>query len=257
MPRSYQYKTPNVPHWSISSSPTRYSPSYHFSGWYIDINTFAESINWHDDLATVVIMLEEDPVSFAKFVFLDYLCHNLKRIQQDLENQQNIAQHQLTRFFQWQNYQSSIWLDFQQTLLTSTSNPWIWQYPGTRLFHQLITIKSITHSSTTNFNASYSNLNITNCYQSSTMTMEKKFLEEEFPEDPLSGTQENPIIIEWSSFEHWFRESIGLAGEYCYNFYFLGPFLMIHIDKFAWEWLRICDARSSTSIHRLDTKLGL
>ena len=28
-------------------------------------------------------------------------------------------------------------------------------------------------------------------------------------------------------------------------------------DKFAWEWSRICDARSSTSIHKLNTKLGL
>ena len=103
MPWSYQYKTPNVPHWSISSFSTRYSPSHHFSGWYVDINTFAESINWHDDLSTVVTMLEEDPVSFAKFVFLDYLCHNLKRIQQDLGNQQNIAWHRLTHFFQWQS----------------------------------------------------------------------------------------------------------------------------------------------------------
>ena len=59
----------------------------------MDINNFAKAIEQCDDLTTVVSMLEEDPVSFAEFVFLDYLCHNLKKIQQDLENQQTIAQH--------------------------------------------------------------------------------------------------------------------------------------------------------------------
>ena len=30
----------------------------------------------------------------------------------------------------------------------------------------------------------------------------REFLEEEFPEEPLEGTRENPIIIEWTSFEN-------------------------------------------------------
>ena len=30
----------------------------------------------------------------------------------------------------------------------------------------------------------------------------REFLKEEFPEEPLEGTHENPIIIEWTSFEN-------------------------------------------------------
>ena len=70
MPHSYQYETPNVPHYSPRSSPARYSPSYHFSGRYITPEKFAEAIIQRDQLASAVALSEGDPVAFAKFVFI-------------------------------------------------------------------------------------------------------------------------------------------------------------------------------------------
>ena len=45
MPRSYQYKTPNVPHYSATSSSPRYSPSHHFAGHYITPESFADAVS--------------------------------------------------------------------------------------------------------------------------------------------------------------------------------------------------------------------
>ena len=77
MPRSYQYKTPNVPHHSVSSSSAHYSPSHHYTGRYITPESFTDAIAQQDHLASAVTLLQGDPVSFAEFVFLDYLCHDL------------------------------------------------------------------------------------------------------------------------------------------------------------------------------------
>ena len=100
MPRSYQYKTPNVPHHSVSSSSARYSPSHHFVGHYITPESFADAISQRDHLASAVAPLQGDPVSFAEFVFLNYLCRNLRKIRQNLLDQEHIARQQLIRFFQ-------------------------------------------------------------------------------------------------------------------------------------------------------------
>ena len=100
MPRSYQYETPNVPHHSASSSSARYSPSHHFVGHYITPESFADAIAQRDHLASAVALLQGDPVSFAEFVFLDYLCRDLRRIRQNLLDQEHIARQRLIQFFQ-------------------------------------------------------------------------------------------------------------------------------------------------------------
>ena len=100
MPQSYQYKTPNVPHHSASSSSARYSPSHHFVGHYITPKSFTDTIAQRDHLASAVALLQGDPVSFAEFVFLDYLCHNLRKIRQNLLDQEHTARQRLIRFFQ-------------------------------------------------------------------------------------------------------------------------------------------------------------
>ena len=91
MPRSYQYKTPNVPHHSASSSSARYLPSHHFVRHYITPESFTDAIAQQDHLASAVALLQGDPVSFAEFVFLDYLCHDLRKIRQNLLDQEHIA----------------------------------------------------------------------------------------------------------------------------------------------------------------------
>ena len=100
MPRSYQYEIPNVPHYSPRSSPARYSPSYHFSGRYITPEKFAEAIARRDQLASAVALLEGDPVAFAEFVFIEYLCRDIEKIKQDLFNQEQVARERIRRFFQ-------------------------------------------------------------------------------------------------------------------------------------------------------------
>ena len=44
--------------------------------------------------------MEGDPVSFAEFVFLDYLCRDLRKIRQSLQEQEHVAREQLMQFFQ-------------------------------------------------------------------------------------------------------------------------------------------------------------
>ena len=91
MPRSYQHKTPNIPHHSVSSSSAHYSPSHHHVGHYITPKSFADAIAQQDHLASAVALLQGGPISFAEFVFLDYLCHDLKKIRQNLLDQEHIA----------------------------------------------------------------------------------------------------------------------------------------------------------------------
>ena len=95
MPRSYQYETPNIPHYSVSSSSARYSPSHHFVGHYITPESFADAIAQQDHLASAVALLQGDPVSFAEFVFLDYLCRDLQKIRQNLLDQEHVARQRL------------------------------------------------------------------------------------------------------------------------------------------------------------------
>ena len=91
MPRSYQYKTPNVPHHSVSSSSAHYSPSHHHTGQYITPESFANAIAQQDHLASAVALLQDDPISSAEFIFLDYLCCDLQKIRQNLLDQEQIA----------------------------------------------------------------------------------------------------------------------------------------------------------------------
>ena len=91
MPQSYQYETPNVPHYFATSSSPRYSPSHHFAGHYITPKSFADAVSQRDHLAQAVALLQGDPVSFAEFVFLDYLCRDLRKIRQNLLDQEHIS----------------------------------------------------------------------------------------------------------------------------------------------------------------------
>ena len=103
MPQSYQYETPNVPHHSVSSSSACYSPSHHYTRKYITPESFANTIAQWDHLASAVTLLQGDPISFAEFIFLDYLCHDLHKIKQNLLDQEQIARQQLVHFFQWRS----------------------------------------------------------------------------------------------------------------------------------------------------------
>ena len=211
MPWSYQYKTPNIPHHSVSSSSARYSPSHHFARQYITPESFANTIAQWDHLASAVALLQGDPVSFTEFVFLDYLCHDLQKIRQNLLDQEHIAQQQLVQFFQqWSTDQLYDWMlnwqyNWQQFIPRSDHTPpdsssspsthssQSWPLPLPPRMSQTPPIHIQTSPTVT---------------EAWWCQWRWEFLEEEFPEEPLEGTRENPIIVEWTSFENWFEESI-------------------------------------------------
>ena len=211
MPRSYQYETPNVPHHSVSSSSARYSPSHHYVGQYITPESFADTIAQWDHLASAVALLQKDPVFFAEFIFLDYLCRDLWKIRQNLLDQEYIAWQRLVQFFQWRSTKQLYdWMlnqryNQQQVIprsdhtppdsLSSPSTcssqsrplpipPWVSRTPSIHIWMLPMVTEARRHQ------------------------WRWEFLEEEFPEEPLEGTQENSIIIKWTSFENWFDESI-------------------------------------------------
>ena len=202
MPRSYQYETPNVPHYSVTSSSPRYLPSHHFAGHYINPESFADAVSQRDHLAQAVALLEGDPVSFAEFVFLDYLCHDLRKIQQNLQEQEHVAQQQLMRFFQRR----------------STGQLYDWMLNHRYARQQVVPGSNHTppDSSSSSRHSSQSRpLPIPprlsrpppiRIHTSPTVTearrrqWRREFLKEEFPEEPLEGTRENPIIVETTDF---------------------------------------------------------
>ena len=211
MPRSYQYETPNVPHYSATSSSPHYLPSHHFAGHYITPESFADAVSQWDHLAQAVALLQGDPVSFAEFVFLDYLCRDLRKIRQNLLNQEHVARQRLIWFFQWR----------------STEQLYDWMLNQKYARRQVIPGSDHTppdSSSSSSCHSSQSRpLPIPPClsrtppihiHTSPTVTearrcqWRREFLEEEFLEEPLEGTRENPIIIEWTSFENWIDDSI-------------------------------------------------
>ena len=201
MPRSYQYKTLNIPHHSVSSSPIRYSPSHHYAGQHISPESFAEAIKQCDNLASVVALLQGNPVSFAKFIFLEYLCQDLQKICQNLLNQEHMARQRLIRFFQQQStdqvydWMLNWWYNHPQIVpgsdhtppdsSTDSSQSWPLPIPPWLSHAPPIHIQTLP--------------TITEAWWHQ---WRQEFLEEEFPEDPLEGTRENPIIIEWTSFEN-------------------------------------------------------
>ena len=206
MPRSYQYETPNVPHYSATSSSPHYSPSHHFAGHYINPESFANAVSQQDHLAQAVALLQGDPVSFAEFVFLDYLCRDLRKIKQDLLDQEHVARQRLIRFFQRR----------------STEQLYDWMLNQKYARRQVVPGSDHTPPDSSSSSSSRQSSQsrplpipprlsrtppIRVC-TSPTVTEARRrqwrweFLEEEFPEEPLEGTRENPIIIEWTSFEN-------------------------------------------------------
>ena len=211
MPWSYPYETPNVPHNSASSSSARYSPSYHFVGHYITPKSFTDAITQWDHLASAVALLQGDPVSFAEFVLLDYLCHDLRKIRQNLLDQEHIAQQQLIRFFQWRSTEQLYdWMlnrryAHRQVILGSDHTPPDSTTSSFSRFSQSRPLPIPPQISRTPPIHIQTSPTVTEARQ---RQWRREFLEEEFPEEPLEGTRENPIIIEWTSFENWINDSI-------------------------------------------------
>ena len=204
MPWTYQYETPNVPHHSASSSSACYSPSHHFVEHYITPKSFTDTIAQRDHLASAVALLQGNPVSFAEFVFLDYLCRDLWKIRQNLLDQEHIARQQLIRFFQRRSTEQLYdWMLNQKYNCRQV-------IPGSDHTPPDSTTSSSSHSSQSRPLPIPPHVSWTPpiCIQTSPTVTEaqRRQWRWEFPEEPLEGTQENPIIIEWTSkLNQWFN----------------------------------------------------
>ena len=178
-------------------------PSHHFTGHYITPESFADAVSQQDHLAQAVALLKGDPVSFAEFVFLDYLCHDLRKIRQYLLNQEHVARQRLIQFFQRR----------------STEQLYNWMLNRRYARQQVVPGSDHTppdSSSSSSRQSSQSRplpipLQVSRpppirIRTSPTVTearrhqWRREFLEEEFPEDLLEGTRENPIIVETTDF---------------------------------------------------------
>ena len=164
--------------------------------------SFANAVSQWDHLAQAVALLEGDPVSFAEFVFLDYLCHDLRKIRQNLLDQEHVARQRLIWFFQRR----------------STEQLYDWMLNRKYTRQQVVPGSDHTppDSSSSSCQSSHSRpLPIPLCLSwpppirirtSPTVTearrhqWRREFLKEEFPEDPLEGTCENPIIVKSTDF---------------------------------------------------------
>ena len=210
MPRSYQYETPIVPHYPARSSSPRYSPSCHFTGWYITPERFANATHQPDHLSQAVALLKGNPVSFAEFVFIDYLCRDIQKMRQNLLDQEQVARQRLLQFFECKSTDELFdWMleqkyARQQVIPRSDHTPPDSSSSSSRQSSQSRPLPKLPRFSRTPPIRIRTSLTITEaCW----CQWRREFLKEEFPEDPLKGTRENPIIVETTDFGVWIEDS--------------------------------------------------
>ena len=203
MPCSYQYETPIIPHYPSHPSTPRYSPSCHYSGQYITPERFANATHQRDHLSQAVALLKGDPVSFAEFVFIDYLCRDLQKLRQNLIDQEQVARQRLLRFFERESTDELFdWMleqkyARQQVTPGSDHTPPDTSSSSSRQSSQSRPLPKLPRFSRTPPIRIRTSPTITEARRHQ---WRREFLEAEFPEDPLEGTQENPIIVEATDF---------------------------------------------------------
>ena len=210
MPRSYQYETPIVPHYPSHPSTPRYSPSRHFTRRYITPERFANATHQRDHLSQAVALLKGDPVSFAEFVFIDYLCRDIRKMRQNLIDQEQVARQWLLRFFERESTDELFdWMleqkyARQQVVPGSDHTPPDTSSSSSRQSSQprpLPKLPRFSHTPPIHIRTSPT---ITEARR---RQWRREFLKEEFPEDLLEGTQENLIIVETTDFGVWIEDS--------------------------------------------------
>ena len=148
-------------------------------------------------------MLKGDPVSFAEFVFINYLCCDLRKLQQNLIDQEQVAQQRLLRFFERESTDKLFdWMleqkyARQQVTPGSDHTPPDTSSSSSRQSSQSRTLPKLPRFSRTPPIRIRTSPTITEARR---RQWRREFLEAEFPEDPLEGTRENPIIVETTDF---------------------------------------------------------
>ena len=79
---------------SNNSSLFCHSPSYQYPEWMINIELFINTTIWRKDAAVTVTMIRGDPVAFAEYCFINYLCQQVLWHEQDLEQNNDGLEHE-------------------------------------------------------------------------------------------------------------------------------------------------------------------
>ena len=184
-----------------------------------------------------IFILFLSPVLFSEFCFLNYLFQQIWWHKQDLEWEWWLARYQI----QWLLARNSSTQLYEWVIHCITCSPWPSQY------------SSPYHSNTSSsFFSSPRPLPIPPPLQQSptqhipvctspTITeacwcrWRHDFLHEEFPEDPVKGSWEKPIVINVSDFEDWSGVSINVRDVMlwlytCSPLFFLLLISSLHVD---------------------------
>ena len=158
-------------------------------------------------------MLNGDPVLFAEFCFLNYLFQQTQRHKHDLEWEWQLAQYQIqwlparnlsTQLYEWVIHQITHSLRSSQYSSSYHSNNTSSSYSSP----QPLPISLPLQQSPNPHISIHTLPTITKACQ---RQWRQDFLWEEFPEDPVKGSHENPIVIDVSDFEDWSGVSIDVG----------------------------------------------
>ena len=188
---------------SRNTSQHQYSPSYRYPDRIIDLELFMDAIFRREDAGAAIMTLNSDPLLFSEFCFLDFLFQQIRQHKQDLERERQVARYRIQRILardsSTQLYEWVIRRILQSPRSSKHSSPYRSNYsPSFFSSQRPLPIPPPRQRSSTPIIP----------IRTSPMVIEARrrqrrrdFLREEFPEDPVEGSRENPIVIDVSDFE--------------------------------------------------------
>ena len=188
---------------SRNTSPRQYSPSYRYPDRIIDLELFMDAIFRREDAGAAIMTLNGDPLLFSEFCFLDFIFQQIRRHEQDLEQERRVARYRIQRMLardsSTQLYEWVIRRILQSPRSSGHSSPYRSNYSSTSLSSQRpLPVPPPRRRSQTPIIPIRTSPTITEARR---RQWRRDFLREEFPEDPVEGSREKPIVIDVSDFE--------------------------------------------------------
>ena len=206
---------------SRNTSPHQYSPSYRYPNQIINLELVMDAIFRREDAGAAIMTLNGDPLLFSEFCFLDFLFQQIRRHEQDLEWERQIACYRIQRILardsSTQLYEWVIRRILQSPRSSRHSSPYRSNYsPSSFSSQRPLPIPPPRWRSPTPIIPIRTSPTVTEARR---WQWRRDFLWEDFPEDPIEGSRENPIVIDVSDFEDWYGVSIDVREVMLQFFY--------------------------------------